>query len=158
MQPFGITSSLNIEGTSTICWSIYDNGDNIKLHIRDSIFIPATPMCSLSPLTVVQQQTKTSFMVFMLKSKLGYLLLLGISKHFLTTVHGMSINHVDSCNVLLTRYNKKSFWPCAIQLAVDLHNSTPNSDGITPTEIFLVVVKHRIIFVIFTLSVVPFWF
>jgi hypothetical protein len=31
---------------------------------------------------------------------------------------------------------QESFWPYAIQLAVDIHNSTPTASGLTPMEIF----------------------
>jgi hypothetical protein len=31
---------------------------------------------------------------------------------------------------------QESFWPYAIQLAVDIHNSTPTKSGLTPMEIF----------------------
>ncbi len=31
---------------------------------------------------------------------------------------------------------RESFWPFAVQLAIDIHNSTPGPSGLTPTKIF----------------------
>jgi hypothetical protein len=52
----GIGSGLHIEGIGTICWKFSnDNGDEIALHIHDSLYVPSTPMCLLSPQTIAQQ-------------------------------------------------------------------------------------------------------
>jgi hypothetical protein len=40
----GITSGLQIEGKGTLCWTITnDNGDEIDLYIRDSLYVPSAP-------------------------------------------------------------------------------------------------------------------
>jgi hypothetical protein len=32
---------------------------------------------------------------------------------------------------------QESFWPFAIQLAIDIHNNTPNTSGLSPIDIFI---------------------
>jgi hypothetical protein len=41
----GIGSGLNIDGVGTLCWKFTnDNGDEISLHIQDSLYVPSAPM------------------------------------------------------------------------------------------------------------------
>jgi hypothetical protein len=52
----GISSGLSIAGKGTLRWSItVDNGDEVKLYIRDSLYVPSAPMCRLSPQQLLQQ-------------------------------------------------------------------------------------------------------
>jgi hypothetical protein len=52
----GIGSGLRIEGIGTLCWKISDNnGDEISLHVKKSLYVPSAPMCLLSPQTITQQ-------------------------------------------------------------------------------------------------------
>jgi hypothetical protein len=51
----GISSGLTIEGKCTLHWFITNNtGDEIDLYI-DSLYVPSTPMCLLSPQQLLQQ-------------------------------------------------------------------------------------------------------
>jgi hypothetical protein len=52
----GIASSLKIAGTGTICWNISnDAGDEVVLHIHNSLYVPTIPINLLSPQQVCQQ-------------------------------------------------------------------------------------------------------
>jgi hypothetical protein len=52
----GIDSGLSIAGTGTIKWTIFnDLGDEVLLHLHNSLYIPDAPMCLLSPQHMVQQ-------------------------------------------------------------------------------------------------------
>jgi hypothetical protein len=52
----GIASSLDIAGVGTICWNIInDAGDEIILHIRNSLYVPTIPINLLSPQHICQQ-------------------------------------------------------------------------------------------------------
>jgi hypothetical protein len=51
-----IGSGHQIEVTGTLCWKISnDAGDDISLHIQESLYVPSAPMCLLSPQTIAQQ-------------------------------------------------------------------------------------------------------
>lgn len=55
----GIGSGLSIEGTGTLCWKIVDDsGNEISLHIHNSLYVPLAPMRLLSPQTIAQQTCK----------------------------------------------------------------------------------------------------
>ncbi len=46
----GISSGLSITGTGTLKWSINnDNGDEVIIHLPNSLYVPDAPMCLLSP-------------------------------------------------------------------------------------------------------------
>jgi hypothetical protein len=46
----GIGSGLKIEGTGTIKWTIVsDDGDEITIHLYNSLYVPEAQMCLLSP-------------------------------------------------------------------------------------------------------------
>ena len=58
----GISSYLQIEGSGTLCWHIrVDNGDEVSLHIQNSLYVPTAPMCLLSPQSVSQQTNNTLY-------------------------------------------------------------------------------------------------
>jgi hypothetical protein len=55
----GISSGLRIDGSGMICWKITnDLGNEVSLHIHNSLYVPAAPMCLLSPQSVIQQTQK----------------------------------------------------------------------------------------------------
>jgi hypothetical protein len=57
----GISSGLNIESKGTLCWKITnDFGNEVSLHIHNSLYVPTAPMCLLSPQSVLQQTKKPS--------------------------------------------------------------------------------------------------
>jgi hypothetical protein len=75
-----ISSDLSIEGCGTICWKITDDlGDEISLHIHDSLYVPQAPMCLLSPQSVAQQTTHTND-GFHVKSQHGIFTFAGFQK------------------------------------------------------------------------------
>ena len=46
----GITSGLQIEGVGTIKWTLQDDsGHDITIFLPNSLYVPQTPMCLLSP-------------------------------------------------------------------------------------------------------------
>jgi hypothetical protein len=52
----GIANGLQIEGTGTVCWCILnDNGDEVQLHIHNSLYVPSLPINLLSPQQICQQ-------------------------------------------------------------------------------------------------------
>jgi hypothetical protein len=52
----GISSGLTIAGAGTIKWTILnDDGDEVTIHLHNSLYIPETPMCLLSPQQMAQQ-------------------------------------------------------------------------------------------------------
>jgi hypothetical protein len=57
----GIGRGLHIAGTGNLWWNITDDsGDEISLHIRDSLYVPTAPMCLLSLQSVAQQTTNSN--------------------------------------------------------------------------------------------------
>jgi len=57
----GISSGLQIEGTGTPRWKITnDMGNEVTLHVHNSLYVQAAPMCLLSPQAVIQQTQKPS--------------------------------------------------------------------------------------------------
>jgi hypothetical protein len=76
----GISSGLSIEGTGTICWKITTaSGDEVSLHILNSLFVPSAPMCLLSPQTIAQH-TKHASDGFHATSNKGTFVLAGFHK------------------------------------------------------------------------------
>jgi hypothetical protein len=52
----GIGSGISIAGTGTIKWCILnDNGDEVDLHLHNSLYVPGAPMCLLGPQHIAQQ-------------------------------------------------------------------------------------------------------
>jgi len=52
----GIANGLQKEGTGTLYWKIFnDNGDEVMLHIHNSLYVPSLPMKLLSPQQICQQ-------------------------------------------------------------------------------------------------------
>lgn len=52
----GIGSGLSIAGSGTIKWCILnDIGDQVDLHLHNSLYVPRAPMCLLSPQHMAQQ-------------------------------------------------------------------------------------------------------
>jgi hypothetical protein len=69
----GIGSGLSIAGTGTIKWKILnDSGDEVTLHLHNSLYVPDAPMCLLSPQHMAQQ-TNLSSDGFHSKNKFGIL-------------------------------------------------------------------------------------
>jgi hypothetical protein len=86
----GIGSGLHIAGTGTLCWKIVDDiGDKVSLHICDSLYVPSTLMCLLSPQTVAQQ-TNNLHDGFIAKSSYGRLSFSGHTK----TIHYNNHNNL----------------------------------------------------------------
>jgi hypothetical protein len=57
----GISRGLNIASTGTLKWNILDdNGDDIALHLHNSLYVPDAPMCLLSPQHMAQQTSSTA--------------------------------------------------------------------------------------------------
>jgi len=54
----GILSGLQIAGTGTLRWTITDNnGHDITMYLHNSLHVPDTPVCLLSPQHMAQQTT-----------------------------------------------------------------------------------------------------
>jgi hypothetical protein len=86
----GISSGLRIAGKGTIQWTIMnDDGDDVTIHLHDSIYVPEAPMCLLSPQHMAHQ-TKNSEDGFIGKRKFGVLTFSG----FRQTIYYNTINNL----------------------------------------------------------------
>jgi hypothetical protein len=69
----GISSGLTIAGKGTIKWTnLNDDGDEITIHLHNSIYVPEAPMCLLSPQHMAKQ-TNHPDDGFLSKGKFGIL-------------------------------------------------------------------------------------
>ncbi len=86
----GISSGLNIIGTGTLKWMILNNnGDEITIHLHNSLYVPDALMCLLSPQHMAQQSTSDSD-GFNSKGQYGILYFAG----FQHTIHYNSSNNL----------------------------------------------------------------
>jgi hypothetical protein len=73
----GISSGFTISGIGTLKRTILDDtGDEITLYLHNSLHVPDTPMCLLSPQHMAQQTTSTAD-GFICQSKYGFLTFCG---------------------------------------------------------------------------------
>jgi hypothetical protein len=57
----GISSGLSIKGIATIQWSVInDDGDEVTIHLHNSLYVRDTPMCLLSPQHMAQNTNNVS--------------------------------------------------------------------------------------------------
>jgi hypothetical protein len=106
----GISSGLTIAGTGTIKWVfLNDDGDEVTINLHNSLYVPETPMCLLSPQHMAQQ-TISERDGFNSKGKHGVLTFAGHKRTihynssnnlpiiFLATIFPSSINNNISTN------------------------------------------------------------
>jgi len=60
----------------------------------------------------------------------------GIAERYIWTITEHARSMLIHAMIHWPEIIKESFWPYAIQLAVDIHNSTPTDSGLSPLEIF----------------------
>lgn len=60
----------------------------------------------------------------------------GIAECYIRTITERACSMLIHAMICWLEIIRESFWPFALQLAVDLHNSTPGPSGLTPIEIF----------------------
>jgi hypothetical protein len=86
----GISSSLHIKGTGTLCWKITnDMGNEVSLYVHNSLYVPDAPMCLLSPQSVCQQ-TKLPSDGFQIYADKGVFTFAGYQK----TIHYNQTNNL----------------------------------------------------------------
>jgi hypothetical protein len=67
----------------------------------------------------------------------------GIAEWYIRTITEQARTMLVHVMIHWPEIIKESFWPYAIQLAVDIHNSTPTPSGLTPMELFSGVKGHN---------------
>jgi hypothetical protein len=67
----------------------------------------------------------------------------GIAEHSIRTVTDYARTMLIHAMIPWPEIIQESFWPFEIQLAIDIHNSTPSDSGVTPLEIFSDTKNHN---------------
>jgi hypothetical protein len=127
----GISSGLAIAGTGTIKWTLLnDNGDEVTIHLHNSLYVPDTPMCLLSPQHMAQQTTNDSD-GFNSKGKFGTLTFAG----HIRTIHYNSSNNLpiiflasDFTDANITTDNNPA------SLLSSIHLETDNNHQLSPSQ------------------------
>jgi hypothetical protein len=138
----GISSGLAINGTGTIQWSIInDNGDEVVLHLHNSLYVPKAPMCLLSPQHMAQH-TNPDTDGFNSTGKFGILTFSGHQR----TIHYNSANNLPiiflASNFATSSTSETPH--CLYSSNIDLNNETNTNENLSSSQRKLLNIHYKL--------------